>query len=616
MPKPESPPYPSAAAVLTACISIAMAGSALELIVLAVEKSSQPLMTLSPDYFWSAPVAFSGVALAPAFAIALAAGRSHKRALFVALFGCTAVVCLNLFLLVPRLSPYAAMLLALGAGLQLARWIATGEARLRAVSRLAPILFAALVAVALGVRPSRQSPARPVADVATGPNVLLITLDTVRAASLSLYGYERPTTPHLAKFAKRGVVFDSAFSTAPWTLPSHGGLFTGRFPHELSTSYGTPLDERFPTLAEYFQQRGYATGGFVANLEYCGRYTGLNRGFDHYEDYPRTLGQIVSNSTLPRSVADNFSLRRLLRNDQHLNRISAPEQNRRLLSWLERQKGKRFFAFVNYFDAHEPYLPPPPFDRKFGSGRSYGQHSPMHHAMWNPAWTRGELSASDLREEHDAYDNALAYLDQSLGQLFDELERRGLLDRTLVVVTSDHGEEFGEHRVLQHGYSLYRASLEVPLVIVLPAEIPDDRRVRTPVSLRDVPSTIVDVSSRNSIARPSDLPQLPGVSLRSLWGDRVDSHDEERPVLSELERPPGDIPEWYPVAQGDMAALLQGHTRYIRNGNGREELYDLSVDPAEQRNLAGDPASRGRLDQSRAALEKLLGNSNAATNSR
>ena len=117
------------------------------------------------------------------------------------------------------------------------------------------------------------------------PNVLLIVLDTVRADRLSLYGYRRPTSPTLERLAKRGIRFDEARATAPWTLPSHASMFTGRWPHELDVNWHTPLGTKFPTLAEYLGSRGYATAGFVANVHYCSYEFGLDRGFTHYEDY-------------------------------------------------------------------------------------------------------------------------------------------------------------------------------------------------------------------------------------------------------------------------------------------------------------------------------------------
>ena len=145
------------------------------------------------------------------------------------------------------------------------------------------ILLAGFVFVGDRLKQAREA-GRPLPP-ANSPNVLLIVLDTVRADHLSLYGYERPTTPVLERLAKRGIRFDEARATAPWTLPSHASMFTGRWPHELGEKWMTPLRGNFPTLAEYLGDHGYATAGFVANVGYCSQETGLARGFTHYEDY-------------------------------------------------------------------------------------------------------------------------------------------------------------------------------------------------------------------------------------------------------------------------------------------------------------------------------------------
>ena len=205
------------------------------------------------------------------------------------------------------------------------------------------------------------------------PNVLLIVLDTVRADRLSLYGYRRPTSPTLERLARRGVRFDEARATAPWTLPSHASLFTGRWPHELDVNWNTRLGTKFPTLAEYLGSRGYATAGFVANVLYCSYEFGLDRGFTHYEDYvlePMTplrmcyLGDLAlkavshlgwrlsaSLGVIPFLPHKDSPVWRALNSDP---KIDAGLINREFLDWLSRRRepGRPFFAFLNYFDAH------------------------------------------------------------------------------------------------------------------------------------------------------------------------------------------------------------------------------------------------------------------------
>lgn len=592
---------------------LALVGGTVEVVVLYARKRGQPLVPLSEDFVWMAPLALLLVTLTCGlpFRLLASAWPTH-RAQFLALFVPATAVFLNVLLLVPRLGPAAATVLAAGLAVQCVRVVSGHPARTsRIVRRSTPwvviglVIGGSLMWASLR-QPADRTPAPTAAGASRRPNVLIITLDTVRAASMSLYGYGRPTTPTLDRFAARGVVFDHAFSTAPWTLPSHGSLFTGRWPHELSANYTTPLDGTHPTLAEYFSRHGYRTAGFVANLGYCSHETGLARGFQHYDDYPRGVGQIASTSTLVRTIADNFRLRTLLQNDEHLNRISAPAINRRVVDWLPTDDARPFFMFLNYFDAHEPYLPPPPFDRRFGPGRARGRFSPLHHWLWNPAVAHGNIGDAERREEIDAYDGSLAYLDGELGALLETFDRRGLLDNTIVAITSDHGEEFGEHGLYDHGYSLYRAGLQVPLVIVVPGKAPPGRRILTPVSLRDLPATLVH------LAGLGDPGPFPGTSLVPLWttaSPGMPSEDHSvSPVLSEVEASPGQ-PDWFPSSRGPMKALTVAGVRYIRNGDGREELYDLTSDPWERENLVSAPDRQAALLAARAAIQRLISSS-------
>jgi arylsulfatase A-like enzyme len=584
---------------LAVCCWLGLIGSIVELTVLWLRRMSQPLLKLSDDYAWSVPAALVGTVLLVILPLLLAGRWRPRPAYFAAVLVAAAVVFLDMLLLFPGLAPYAAAVLAAGLGAQVARsaaHVAASTASL--VRRSAPALLVLLGALAGGIWMS----SRPAAQVlmpapGAGPNVLVITLDTVRAASLSLYGASRETTPNLTRYGAQGVVFDQAYSVAPWTLPAHASLFTGRWPHELSVGYREPLDEQSQTLAEHFAARGYATAGFVANLGYCSRSTGLARGFGHYEDYPRSLGQVAANSTLLRTVADNFNVRRLIADDEHLNRVTANDINRRFQDWLVTNRDAPFFVFLNYFDAHEPYLPPPPFDRQFGPGRQHGRFSPLHHAQWDPAAASRELDPVALTEEIDAYDGALASLDHQLGVLLDDLSARGLLDRTLVIITSDHGEEFAEHRVLEHGYSLYRAALQVPLLMILPGVVPEALRIPTPVSLRDVAATVVELTGGTAST-------IGGTSLSRFW---LGDDESGSPVVSELSRPPGNLPEWYPVNKGHMRSLVHRGFRYIRNGDRTEELYALEADPWERLNLAVDPRYADILREASTRLDEAGG---------
>jgi hypothetical protein len=199
------------------------------------------------------------------------------------------------------------------------------------------------------------------------PNVLLIVLDTVRAESLSLYGYKRDTSPRLAEFGQMGVRFDQARTAAAWTLPAHASIFTGRWPYELSTRPDRPLDDTYPTLAEFLRDHGYATAGFAANTYFCSLWYGLGRGFLHYEDVALTPLEIFGSSMIGRYLVRKFSPGNRSRLTAYFERKDAATINREVLDWLStRPDGRPFFAFLNYYDAHDPYLPPDEAPCHFG----------------------------------------------------------------------------------------------------------------------------------------------------------------------------------------------------------------------------------------------------------
>lgn len=406
------------------------------------------------------------------------------------------------------------------------------------------------------------------------PNVLLIVLDTVRAKNLSLYGYERDTTPRLKEFAKTGAKFDRAVSTAPWTLPSHASMFTGQYAHRLSTNWRKPLDQTFPTLAEELQKRGYLTAGFVGNLEYCSYVYGLNRGFVHYEDFEFSLGEFAVSSSIIRRIfgIPNF---RWFDYYELLNRKRAPHINESFLHWLNQtqSEGRPFFAFLNYFDAHEPYLPPSPYNQLFAKHEKALPFADL--------WKK--YTPNETQPLKDLYDGSIAYLDSQIGDLLDTLRDKGLLHNTLVVITSDHGEEFSEHGIPSHGHSLYIPSLHVPLLISYPPKVPANLTVPEWVSLRDLPATILDLLNLDGSPRNFSFP---GQSLARYWRtNEVPVSTEKTPLHAEL-RYAIYLPEWFPVSKGDMKSIISENLHYIIRGDGQEEIYDLQQDPWEENNLA------------------------------
>lgn len=513
-----------------------------------------------------------------------------QRAGLVALVATAAYTIPLLYLSIHEI---ARILLALGVGFQVGGFLSRRNAGLRRAVRLVTLpAIVLLVVTALAFRAGdilaeHRALAKLPPPTTNSPNVLVVILDAVRAAELSLYGYARRTSPNLERLAEKSVVFDRAIPTTSWSLPSHASMLTGRYPHEMSADWDVPLDDRYPVLAELLRDRGYLAGGFIANYLYGVPEFGLSRGFVHYDARKWSLGAILQSSKLGADLIDRFN--RATRSYYTPRRRSATEMNRRLLEWLPTRGSRPFFAFVNFFDAHEPYLAPAPYDRRF---------SPTEPPIRTSRQRR--LSAAELRGLRDAYDGTIRYLDDQLASLLGEMSRRGDLSNTLVIITSDHGEEFGEHGWVSHGNGLYFPGLHVPLLISFPGRVPGGVRVEEGVTLRDLPATALDLLGFGQRTG------IPGRSWAEYWAPSSDSSlVPPSPLLSELKRPRNQ-PEWYAVAKGDMLSIIVGRHHYIRNGDGREELFDIVGDPWEMNDISQSAESRAILQEARAALASAL----------
>ena len=374
---------------------------------------------------------------------------------------------------------------------------------------------------------------------------------------------------------------------------THSCFFTGQWPFQLNSQWRFTLDTPHPTLAEYVASRGYQTAGFAANTNCCSYESGLDRGFAHFEDYARDAAVLLESHSSRELGPARYILSRSNYYDKKwiaLQSRGAQQINGAFLDWLRRRRPDRpFFAFLNYFDAHEPYVPPAGYEGRFGicpkSSRDY-QFLVDYIGM-----NKNQRRKRDIRMAWDCYDDCIAFLDEQLGRLLAELLSQGLLDNTEVIITSDHGEAFGDHGTCGHSYTLYFDEIGVPLFILTPAA-PARRVVDSPVSLRDLPATVVD---RLSLAAGSPFP---GRSLAAYWGM---SPGQEPPGLATALS--GALParqcfsgpatskagmrcRWSPLGQ-----------HYIRDGAGLEQLLMIwSIDsPSEQSNLMdGTQGKQGR----------------------
>ena len=560
---------------------------------------------LSGDFAWMAPAANVLYALAGLGLVAIAGAIRRTGASSAAAVGVFAgVFAAAVGFDFESLHRGAVLLLAAGIGSQAYRL--AGHPRARRLYALVPsttacmALLAGFWAYSARIGEARAEtaaidalPAAPAGSL----NVLLLILDTVREESTGLGDSTLAATPALDAFARRAVTFDRAIAPAPWTLPSHASFFTGRSPLELSANWGVPLDRQYPTLAEYLAARGYLTAGFVGNLQFATRASGLARGFIHYDDFQVNLGQLVLSSSIGRAVASANWLRRLIGYHELLNRRHAAEVADGMLRWQARHAGRPFFAFVNLFDAHEPYFPKDrsgsilsPGPRWTGYEHEVGLHSGAN------AWIaeKWKLTPGEVAIHAAAYQRAISLADAATGHLLAELERRGVLDRTLVIIAGDHGEQVGEHHLFEHINSLYLPVLQVPLLIASPG-LPRGVRVPETVSLQDLPATVVDLLGLGAGS------PFPG---RSLAG-RVGAPGTGDTAISVLRQ--GLVRQgWYPIGRGhEMYSLVAGDHHYIQNGDRSEELYDVRRDPRETKNLAADPAEMIALGRFRDHLARL-----------
>ncbi len=290
-------------------------------------------------------------------------------------------------------------------------------------------------------------------------------------------------------------------------------------------------------------------------------------------------------------------------------RKDAGSINRSFLDWVARrpQPVRPFFAFLNYFDAHAPYVLPAGAGYRFGVVPRQASDFIFLTEWWE---SLDKLGLRPVYRElaRDSYDNCIAFLDEQVGVLLRELNRRGVLDQTWLVVTADHGEGMGEHRLFDHGESLYGQEIHVPLVIVPPAGLRAARVVHETVSLRDLPATILDVLGL------ADGSPFPGRSLATLWREPAPHREpaEPEPVLSELPRPNPYDPNHgrSPAKKGPLVAIAGGDFVYIRNqGDRTEELYNERADPGETRDLSRDESMRPVLERLRRGLERESGSS-------
>ena len=479
--------------------------------------------------------------------------------------------------------------------LGLAYWRGTGTGRKTGVSWALAAAGVLLAAGAVIDRGTYIRAPRPLASADAGkrPNVLLISLDTVRADHLSLYGYQRDTTPNLKKLAAEATVYRRATSTADWTLPSHASMFTGLYPSEHGADCDVArraivrLPDEVETVAEILAAGGYATAAVVANIDVLSPRFNLNQGFQYYG---ARLPVTALRSTAPNTVR-NVLLGRV-------ERILPKDANPRLYPRAEtinaevfpligqfHDRGSPFFLFLNYMDAHDPYDPPAPYSTLYSPEPTIPL-SEYYSLSLEVAQLKRQVP-DPVRDSLIAkYDGGIAYLDHQVGLLMEHLRRLDLFDDTLIIITADHGEAFGEHQTLGHGMSVYEDQVRVPLVIKWPRGS-QQPAVRISASGVDLKPTIVETVGLRTKQRVS------GHNLAKETGTTD-------PWIAET-HPCGDVYDAHPRFHRIDQAVMSGPWKLIASSTGKRELYNIDSDPAEATNRY--ETDRGPAKELEASLE-------------
>jgi len=420
------------------------------------------------------------------------------------------------------------------------------------------------------------------------PNILWVIFDTTRADHLSLYGYERRTTPHLDELARSSTVFESAYASAPWTLASHAGMFTSTYSSQHWCNHEHPyLQADRTTIASILTEAGYDTAVFSAN-PWLDTPTALIRGFSvahpaweafNYTLYNLSVVGRIRTSLIPggqdkggRAVTDAFS------------------------TWFaeERDPKRPFFAFINYLEAHAPYheIPDVYRDRFMPDGVSAAEAVDVSVAFMTKMQAADDFEASprEIEIAHALYDGGIAHNDDLLNEVIDTLRQADHLDDTLIIVAGDHGELFGEHGLYGHDLGLFHPLLHVPLLVRWPNHVPGGKRIDAPVQLQDIFPTILAASGLEDKGPDA-------IRGRSLFTTIDGDADPDRPVFAEYFSPklPPLIAEIEKMGLDPKHYRIQsvqiGDLRLIEGPSSLVQLYDLGVDADEKHNVAESRAA-------------------------
>ena len=376
--------------------------------------------------------------------------------------------------------------------------------------------------------------------------IILISFDTLRADSLGIYGYHRNTSPFIDAFAQESIVFENAIAQAPWTLPSHMSIMTSLYP----TSHGVVetdlrLADEQVTLAELLRAGGYQTAAFTSGGPMSEVY-GFDQGFDTYDHKWITIEQLLP----------------------------------KVKEWLETNKSNPFFLFIHSFDIHDPYKPPPPYKAIFHNFPYTGTLLPNNKTLKAASVKELDVNDEDLRHFRALYDGGIRYTDEKIGEFLSYLRDSGLEDRSLIIITADHGEEFKEHGSFLHGRLYYRPNLHVPLIMRIPHYPRREIRINEFVQSIDLLPTILDVAGLPSHPNAQGRNLLPSIKRhrnffnRFLWKIANPFTKDSNISFAEHHK------------TKSCSIITDGYQLIYHAESDSMELFNLKDDPLEQNNIA------------------------------
>jgi arylsulfatase A-like enzyme len=441
--------------------------------------------------------------------------------------------------------------------------------RLRSVRpRLTSRIFAAAL-LALLATGCEQRPAKP-----KHPNILVISVDTLRPDHMGCYGYRRDTSPRMDRLAAEGALFKNAISSTSWTLPAHAALFTG-LPDSVHGCLDTDnkLADARLTLAERLKQHGYTTAGFFSG-PYLHPVFGLGQGFDNYVDctsYPD-----LNNTTAERTGTVDG---RLIWDASHRD-ITNPTVYKNVKAWIDAGHPAPFFLFIHLWDVHFDFIPPAPYDTLFDP--DYRGSVTGDDFLNNPR-INVNMPKRDLEHLVALYDGEIRWTDLAIERILNALDARGLLDDTIIALLADHGTEFFEHGLKAHRQTLYDEVIRIPLILWYPPKIQAGARIRQQAHITDVLPTVLDLAGfgpTDDCLGKSLVPALSGETIA-----------RDVPCVSELFCKGGRLTQAGAWAPEDTNFPITHQLRAFRE-LGRKRIHDLNRDETLVFNLETDPAEQ------------------------